>query len=197
MKILTFHTSDEYRVRAEGLKASAEAFDLECILIEKPDLGSWWQNCNQKCEVILEALHKYGNEPIIWNDSDCRYIREPILFNGLSEFDLACVFLNGDNHPFGGTIYFNGKRAIPYVEAWACNVRKFPTHEDDSNNFKVALQRIRPRNIYRLPPSYCWRESDMRSALPGAKPVIVHTTDGSHNYPVGYLDEEEVKRLYV
>jgi hypothetical protein len=194
VKVITFVTDASYRARAEGLKASAESFGLECQIIERPDKGTWWDNCNQKCEVILEALQK--DEPIVWNDSDTRYVQKPVLFDQIGAYDLAAVFLNGNNHPFGGTIWFNGKRALPYVEAWAKNVRRFPTHEDDSINFRVALQRIRPKNIFYLPPSYCWREYDMRSALPHTQPVIVHTTSGTHNYPVTRLSDEAIAASY-
>jgi hypothetical protein len=182
---------------AQGLKSSAEAFGMECVLMDRPDLGSWHLNCNQKCEVILEALHTYGDEPLVWNDADCRYVQKPTLFDEIGNYDLAAVFLNGNHHPFGGTLWFNGKRALPYVEAWAKNVRRFPDHEDDSINFRVALQRIRPRHTYHLPPAFCWREGDMRSALPYSKPVVIHTTSGAHTYPVTRLSDEEIKRLYV
>lgn len=196
MKLITFHTNDHYKAMAEGLKSSAEGFGLECVLIERQDKGTWWENCNQKCEVILEAIDKYGDESLVWNDADCRYVQKPELFNQLGFYDMAAVFLNGNHHPFGGTLWFNGRKALPYVKAWAENVRKFPTHEDDSINFRVALQRIRPKNIFHLPPSYCWREYDMRAALPHAKPVIVHTTSGTHNYPITRLSQEEINRLY-
>lgn len=197
MKVITFVTDDRYKAMAAGLKASAETFGLECIVIERPDLGTWHENCNQKCQVIYDAIHKYGDEPIVWNDADTRYVQKPTLFDELGNYDMAAVFLNANHHPFGGTLWFNGRRALPYVEAWRKNVFRFPRHEDDSINFRVALQRIRPRHIFHLPPAYCWREYDMKSALPHARPVIVHTTSGTHNYPVTRLPEEEIRRLYA
>ena len=196
MRIITFYTDDSYKLKAEGLKASAESFGLECVLLQKPDLGEWWSNCNQKCEVIREALETYGDEPLIWNDADCRYVRKPILFDALQDYDLAAVFLNANSHPFGGTLWFNGRRALPYVNAWCANVKRYPTHEDDSTNFRMALHQTRPKNLYHLPPEYCWREYDFRAAVPGGNPVIVHTTDGTHDYPVTHLSQEEVTRLY-
>lgn len=181
---------------AAGLKASAESFGLECIVIERPDLGVWWKNVNQKAEVILEALERWGDEPLVWNDADCRYVRKPALFDELGAYDMAAVFLNANHHPFGGTFWLNGQRAVPYFKACLEYVKRFPEHEDDSLNFRMALKRIRPRHIYHLPPAYCWREYDMKSALPHAKPVIVHTTSGTHNYPITRLSEEEIGRLY-
>ena len=197
LKVITFVTDDRYKAMAFGLKASAESFGLECSILERADTGSWYKNCNLKCEVILEALENGGDEPIIWNDADCRYVGKPALFNELNSYDLAAVFLNGDHHPFGGTLWFNGKRALPYVKAWAANVRRFPEHEEDSINFRTALRRIRPRNIYHLPPAYCWREYDMKSALPTVQPVIIHTTSGTHNYPVTRLGDDDINRLYA
>jgi len=197
VKVISFYTDDVYRLRAEGLKKSAEDVGLECVLFERKNLGTWWENCNQKCDVIYEAIQTYKDEPIVWNDSDTRYVQRPVLFDEIGGYDFAAVFLNSNNHPFGGTMWFNGRRALPYVEAWRKNVQRHPRHEDDSINFRVALHRSRPRNTYHLPPAYCWRERDMRSAFPTARPVIIHTTSGTHNYPVTHLGEDEIRRLYA
>lgn len=196
MKILTFSTDEAYKLQAEGLKASAETFGLECVLIERPDLGKWHLNANAKCEVIHDAINTYGDEPIVWNDADCRYVQKPALFDEIGHYDMAAVFLNANSHPFGGTLWLNGKRALPYVEKWMANVRKYPDHEDDAINFRMALHLGRPKHIYHLPPAYCWRERDFISAYPRANPVIIHTTDGGHTYPVTQISREDEVTLY-
>lgn len=182
MKVITFHTGGKYLEQATALKASAEKVGLECIVYERPNAGSWWQNCNQKCEVIREALEKYPDEPVIWNDADTRYVSYPKLFDGL-EADYAAFYIN-PQVSIGGTMFFNGKKAIRYVDAWVKNVRENPTLEDDSINLRRALQRITYPSIFHLPPAYCWYEKTMRPAFPHAIPVIEHHYFGKRDYPV-------------
>jgi len=183
VRCFTFHTGGKYAANAEALKASAEAVGLECVVYERPDLGSWWKNCNQKCEVVYEALKRFGDEPIIWNDSDTRYVSYPKLFESIEE-DFAAYYMT-PAVSIGGTMFFNGaSKALRYVDAWRNNVQANPENEDDSINFRRALQAIRPRSIFHLPPAYCWNEKTMRAGFPGTIPVIEHSYIGAHDYPV-------------
>jgi hypothetical protein len=164
------------------MKASAEKVGLSCVLFERPDAGAWWQNCNQKSEVILGALDSCGDEKIIWNDADTRYISYPKLFDTI-DADYAAFYMN-PQVSIGGTMLFNGKKAIRYVEAWVKNVRENPTLEDDSINLRRALQKIAYPSIFHLPPAYCWFEPTMRPAFPHTIPVIEHKYVGKRDYPV-------------
>jgi hypothetical protein len=182
MKFLTFNTGGQYKEQAEALRASAEKFGIEFIVIDRPDHGTWWQNCNQKCEVILDALKTYGDEPVIWNDSDTRYRSYPKLFETL-DYDYAAYYMD-PQVSIGGTMFFNGKRALRYVEAWVKNVRENPTLEDDSINLRRAIQRVSYPSIFHLPPAYCWNELTMRATFPHTLPVIEHEYFGERDYPV-------------
>ena len=182
MKVITFQTGGKYLEQAQALKASAEKVGLELVMYERPNLGSWWSNCNQKCEVILEALRTYPNEPVIWNDCDTRYLSYPKLFDTI-DTDYAAFYMN-TKVSIGGTMFFNGKKALRYVEAWAKNVRENPTLEDDSINLRRALQKITYPSIFHLPPSYCWYEKSMRPEFPHTVPVIEHHCIGKRDYPV-------------
>lgn len=197
MKLFTFATDDKYLESAEALKRSAELYGLDCTIFRRPHLDTWWKNVNQKCEVFAEALDAFPGEEIVYNDADCRYVGYPILFDELSQHDLASTFMNGNKHPISGTVYFNGERSRRYVDAFIRNVRKFPTHEEDTMNYRWALRTMPRPNIFHLPPAYCWIESWMRPALPGVKPIIMHTTDGRHDYPVKFMEDREAVKLYA
>src|SRR6185369_3878198 len=117
MQVIGFYTGEKYRAEAEAMKASAEAVGLKCDLTEKPDLGTWWKNCNQKSAFILECLEKYGDEPILYQDADTRFVRFPKLLQNLNS-DFA-AFFNSPTVPIGATLWFGGKnRALRYVKAW-------------------------------------------------------------------------------
>jgi hypothetical protein len=184
MKVITFHTGGKYLEKALTLKASAEKVGLDFVMYEREYPGTWWQACNMKCEVILEALETY-NEPIIWNDSDTRYISYPKLFETI-DADYGAFYIN-PNLSIGGTMFFNGKKAIRYVEAWVANVRQNPILEDDSINLKRAIQSIPYPSIFHLPPAYCWNEKTMRTSFPHTIPVIEHYYGGARDYPIGEL----------
>ena len=182
MKVISFYTNEKYRQQAQELKRSAEALGMECILFERPDLGTWWQNCNQKSQVVLKALQEFAGEAVLWCDADARILKYPKLLLEL-EADMA-AFFSTTSIPIGGTLWFNGAKALRYAEAWADTVEKHPEREDDSINFREALQNIKQPNIHHLPPSYCWNEPTMRNAYPGVKePVIIHSYVGKHDYP--------------
>lgn len=180
MIVVSFYTSKKYQDNAEALKASAERVGLRCAISPRPDLGSWWRNCNQKSAFVLECIDKY-NEPILWQDADTRYLEYPSLFESI-DADMA-AFFHSPQVPIGGTLWFNGKRGRRYAETWAKIVADNPTREDDSINFRQALSSMRNAHIYHLPPSYCWNEKSMRCVFPTVNPVITHSYVGAHDYP--------------
>lgn len=166
------------------MKASTESVGLICTITEKPDLGTWWLNANQKSAFILECLERYGEEPLLYQDADTRFLRYPALLDSLT-YDFA-AFFNSPVVPIGATLWFNGaSKAMRYVKAWADIVKANPDREDDSINFREALESIKRPSIKRLPPSYCWHEKTMRSAYPGMTEIVIeHISVGAHNYPI-------------
>lgn len=182
MIVVGYYTGEHYKKNAEGMKASAEAVGLRCEITEKPDLGSWYLNCNQKSAFVLECIEKY-KEPILYQDADTRFLRYPKLLDEI-DADMAAFFYS-PIIPIGGTLWFNGLRAKRYVQTWAKIVADNPTREDDSMNFRDALKVVKSPSIFHLPPTYCWNEKHMRNAYPGVKdPVILHAYIGAHDYPV-------------
>jgi hypothetical protein len=188
MIVVSFYTNEKYRLHAEAMKASAEAVGLKCEITAKPDRGSWYLNCNQKSSFVLECLEKYGNEPVLWQDADTRFLSYPKLLDTL-DADMAAFFYS-PRVPIGGTLWFNGQRAKRYVQTWAKVVSDNHTREDDSINFRDALASIKNPRIQHLPPAYCWNEKSFRGSFPGVtEPVIVHGYAGEHDYPIMQADE--------
>lgn len=183
LRVFSMHTNDLYKEQAEQMAASARFYGLATELFERPDLGSWWQNCNQKSQLVLEMITKYPDEISVWVDADCRFVDKPNLFYEIGDFDIAMFFAN-QTYFSSAVLWLNGKRALPYVEGWCDNVEANPTLEDDMHNFRASVQEQTHRGVFHLPPAYCWAKREMRSKFPGAKPVIVHAMVGTHNYPV-------------
>lgn len=182
IRVFTFYTSDLYKEQAEKMAATAEFVGLETKLIARPHLDTWWKNVNQKCQVVLEMLEKYPDDQLVWTDADCRYLSYPTLFRELGDYHMAMFYAN-TSYFSSGVMWLNGRKALPYVQRWVENVEAHPEYEDDINNLRAAVLDEPRRQIYHLPPSYCWTAWDMKSKFPKAKPVIVHTTVGAHDYP--------------
>ena len=183
IKVISFYTNDLYRQCAERMRASAEALGLEVDLLERPDLGTWWQNCNQKAEVIKGAVLKYPDDQVFWTDADAVYYQYPTLIPTLTHCDIALYMINR-HHPHSGVMLCNGKKALPYLDKWIEFTAKNPQAENDAFNLRAAIQSIPNRNVGHLPPAYVWIERQYRHRFPHAKPVLFHSYVGAHDYPI-------------
>jgi hypothetical protein len=183
IRVFSMYTSDLYKEQAEKMAATAQFYGLQTKLIARPHLETWWQNVNQKSQVVLEMIEKYPDDYLVWTDADCRYVGDPVLFRKLGDYDLA-MFHATTNYFSSAVLWLNGKRALPYVARWAENVANHPEYEDDIYNLRAAIMAERNRKVYHLPPAYCWDPREMKSMFPKAQPVIIHAPVGVHDYPV-------------
>ncbi len=187
MRVISYYTNEFYRDQALALASSAEAVGLSVTLYAEPHADAWWKNTNRKCEVVRKALLEAGDEPVLFQDADTRFLAYPeLLYHVDADFALFFITPSKQGVPSGGTLWFNGRRALPLVEEWCRNVRARPHLDDDAFNLKGAIQTIRP-SIYHLPPAYNWDEASMRTLYPGAVPVIQHYFVGEHDYPVDHF----------
>lgn len=184
MKVISFYTNEFYLLQARAMKASAEAVGLQPVyLYRRAPADTWWQGCNYKARLVLEAIESFGSEPVLFLDADTRVRSYPKLLDTLPpQADFASHFFNPGG-PSGGVIWFNGRRALPLVKEWVRRVELYPQKDDDNINFRNALKETKPR-IYLLPPAYNWAEKIMRQSYPSVVPVIEHLMEGEHLYPV-------------
>lgn len=187
MRVISYYTNDEYKRQAELMAETAVLVGLSPILYAMPDEGVWWKNTNQKCEVVRKALLEKPDEPVLFQDADTRFLQYPALLRSVdADFAVYFIVAGKPGVPSGGTMWFNGRRALPLVEEWCRNVKKNPERDDDAFSLRGALQTVRP-SVYHLPPAYNWDEESMRIKFPGADPVILHLYVGKHDYPIDHF----------
>lgn len=182
MRVISYYTNEFYKAHATLMAESAKAVGLTDVTLY-PGVHSnhWWENTNQKCRIVRQALLDFPGEAVLFQDADTRFLQYPELLRAM-DGDFATYFPRF-NVPSGGTLWFGGRRAKRLVDQWCANVAEHPDWEDDSINFAAAIKKINP-TVQALPPAYCWDESFMRILFPTAEPVIIHGFVGDHNYPV-------------
>lgn len=176
--VCTYWTDARYHVAAKAMLFSAEVFGFRAIGYERPDLGSWTKNVNQKPDVIAEAIGKHPGESILYVDADARFVGVPDLVTGTHR-NLAAYF-RAPGSPCGGTLLFrDGEESRRVLSDWAERIAARPDLADDRVHLRDAFVGHR---VFILPPSYCWHEKTMRPRFPTATPVISHDCIGKHDY---------------
>lgn len=150
-----YHTPN-YAPEVAGLAESLRFFELDHIIIERPDTGSWVRNCAQKADVILEMVERHPDRPLVWLDADARVIRAPLLFGELT-CDFAAHWLGGHTL-VSATLYFGPSPAARnLVRDWVELMHQRPD-EWDQKTLQSLVGHRQDLRVAHLPPEYCWIE---------------------------------------
>jgi hypothetical protein len=178
MTLISYYTKNTpYKgVFESTLKPSLMKFNLDYIVEEVPNLGSWKANTDYKPTFILKKLQKL-KEDVVWLDVDASIEQYPsLLFNIPKEFDIALHKLDWNkqyNKPgeeiLSGTLFIrNNDISKTLLENW---IGTLPKHRWEQEALKEVL------NIpyFNLPAEYC-TVIDFDNKIPSyiSNPVIVH-----------------------
>jgi len=148
----TRHTP--YEGLAHSLARQLESFALPHHVYPLANRGSWEKNCQQKADVLAEALRAY-QRPVVWIDADATLHRLPTFFDGL-DCDLAFHYLSSCYHPrelLTGTLYVgNTERGRATVEAW--RELNASNGEWDQRNLQRIVDANSQLRIVPLPTEY-------------------------------------------
>jgi len=182
--VVAYYTAGTaYKDEAQKLAETCRRFSLKYHIESISDFGSWKANVKYKPQFIshmLESTHL----PVLYVDADARFLRYPAQFEGFHNgwVDVGGhIFQRTKDHPLefmGGTLYFaNNSKARAFLGEWIENVKRFS--DDPYGDMAGLMETLRscPENVqFRdIMAEYCWIEDAMRSQLPDAKPVILHT----------------------
>lgn len=180
MIVVAYYTNRRYQTLAARLGESARDLGLRFAAVERPDLGSWAANVNQKPGVVARALDHH-QEDVLYIDADATILRPPVELARVGARPGAAHYPE-PGKPAGGTMFFRrSPEARRLVDLWQKNVDRSPGRSDDFVNLAGALRTLGVK-LAHLPPAYCWHEASMRPRYPGAAPVIVHQCVGEHSY---------------
>lgn len=181
MIVVSYYTNRKYKTMANALQDSCKAVGLHCAIFAVRDTGSWKTNVYQKPHVIRKAMDAYPCEDILFIDADAlvrRYPKELIA----TDWEVACYF-EGMNLPVSGTVFLaNTDRVKAFVDEWARGCDRGEDLNEDFHWMSQALQKFPMLRIGYLPPSYFWKEKEMRGRFPTADPAVEHFTVGEHSF---------------
>jgi len=169
MIIVSYYTA-LYQFEAQNLIKSLENFlpEINSIVEEYPERGSWEKNTHFKADFIKEKL----TEPIIWTDADSQLKQYPILFENI-DCDVAFHFFK-DHELMTGTMYWNNtSKSHELLDSWIRLNNMFPENWDQVN-LQNALNGMQDINVYRLPPEYCFITDLSREHYGNLRPVFEH-----------------------
>lgn len=181
MIVVSYYTNRKYKAMANVLKDSCTAVGLHCAVFAVKDEGSWQKNVYQKPHVIRKAMAAYPAEDILFIDADAKVVRYP---NELisTDWEVAAYF-EGPHLPVSGTVFLvNTPRVHAVVDAWAAGCDRGEGLNEDFHWMSLALRTVPTLRIGYLPPSYFWKEKEMRGRFPTAEPVVEHFTVGEHSF---------------
>jgi hypothetical protein len=162
------------------------AIGVEGVAFDRPDLGSWRKNLIYKPELIRAVMRAIPNSDILFIDADAVLLQKPTLAIDSKDADIM-VYFPTSSTPAGGTIFVkNSPKSESVMTRWLNYMEENPNLQfpgvawDEACLAKVLAEgKRRGLKVRQFPPSYCWIERSMRSAFPGANPVIAHDVIGS------------------
>lgn len=181
MKVITYYTNDAYKALADRMIASAKKLGLEAVAYFHDNTeGSWKMGMNAKPSIVLRAMTEFPDDSIFFVDADCRFISYPLLLDDRQhDHNIACVF-NGPQKPTSTVLWLRAKEGLQYAKLWVEEMAKHPGDLDDYVALWAALNRVSPKRMYHLPPSYAWTEEFHRPRFGAVTPVIEHFAVGEH-----------------
>lgn len=172
--VVTMATDDRYLAYARKLAQSCDAHGLPCMIVRRPDLGTWVENTNQKPDVIRTALND-SDGPVLWIDADAEVRAEPaLLYDSEADFAIHAIDRRSRRFkPIGWPRYFELPPSWPdtrwflsgtvyvaptpaghaMVDEWSCRCRREPRGYEQFL-CQEAWCNVRPETLW-LPPSYC------------------------------------------
>jgi len=170
----------QYEQEAASLIETLKAFSLDHEVIERKNLGDWYQNTRMKPAVVNGAMLHHPGRPVVWLDSDARVRRRPELFWRLA-CDVAAYRTvhqaSGIVEYLSGTVYLSGSpRSVEFASRWIAHCQ-FRTDVSEQFGFNDALAEAIRDTSFRfepLPVEYTFVFDRHRAEFPGVKPVIEH-----------------------
>lgn len=192
MKIISYYTA-LYQFEAANLIKSLNKFpQVEYMVEERPQIGSWEANTQYKSVFILEKLR--NEEAVVWTDADSAMVEYPKLFEEL-DCDAAFWFIEQkDTMGFklpqhsilkqeivdkqgllqSGTMYFkNTPNTIKLLETWI-EINSRDSTQWDQWTLQMALQEVDNINVGKLGPEFFWVDGVYNESFPGRNPIFKH-----------------------
>ncbi len=162
--------------------------ELKHYIYEIETLGDWKSNAIQKPLILKQALERFPDNDIIWQDADSEVLQDPgLLFNIPEEYDIALHYLNWKAHygresdegkfeMLDGTVFW---RNTAKVRTFIDELIKQSTEKKTDHQKTMArmLEEYKDYKIFPLPRTYSYlptQPNGDKSFIEIENPVIVH-----------------------
>jgi hypothetical protein len=163
---------------------SLKKLDLDYYIFPIESLGQWRQNAIQKPLILKEALIKFPEHDIIWEDADSEILQYPeLLFNIPAQYDVAVHYLDWEIHygwvgkeMLDGTVYWqNSEKVRTFID----NLILLSTNKgiDHQKTMASMLENNKDMTVFELPREYSYITSKPNGDKPVIEienPIIVH-----------------------
>ena len=163
---------------------SLKKWDLKYHIFDIENKGSWQLNAIQKPVILQQALNKFPDYDIIWEDADSEILQYPeLLFNISEQYDIAVHYLNWNAHygkegmeMLDGTVFW---RNNDKVEVFIDNLILLSTDRglDHQKTMAKMLDNDKDINVFPLPRTYSYLMTQPNGNKPVIEiqnPVIIH-----------------------
>jgi len=162
--------------------------ELKHYIYEIETLGDWKSNAIQKPLILKQALERFPDNDIIWQDADSEILQNPdLLFNIPEEYDIALHYLHWKAHygrpsdegrfeMLDGTVFW---RNTDKVKDFILHLIKDSTEKgiDHQKTMAKMLETNKAFNVFPLPRTYSYLSSQPDGKKPAIEiknPIIVH-----------------------
>jgi len=168
MKIISYYTT-LYQFEAQNLIKTLKKFpQIEYMVEERSESGSWELNTHYKAVYIKEKL----TEPVIWTDADSVLKQYPTLIETI-DCDFAAHWFK-DKELISATMYWNNTpKAHELLDKWI-ELNKLNSKLWDQVNLQNALTEIEDIKVIKLPPEYNFIFDLSREYYGNLNPVFEH-----------------------
>ena len=158
--------------------------ELKHYIYEIETLGDWKSNAIQKPVILKQALERFSDNDIIWQDADSEILQNPsLLYNIPEEYDIALHYLNWEAHynkegmeMLDGTVFW---RNTIKVKAFIDELIEKSTMKkvDHQKTMSRMLETKEGIKVFPLPRTYSYlptQPNGEKSFIEIKNPVIVH-----------------------
>lgn len=183
---ISYYTKDTIYQEAinKYLIPSLLKLELKHYIYEIETLGDWKSNAIQKPLILKQALERFPDNDIIWQDADSEILKEPdLLFNIPEEYDIAVHYLNWKAH-YGkdggelldGTVLWrNNEKVRVFIE----KLIKSSTEKgiDHQKIMTKMIENDKEIKVFPLPRTYSYIATQPNGNKPTIEienPIIIH-----------------------
>ena len=168
MRVVSYHTEDEYSELAEVLEGSLLDLGISYSMDVVGNEPSWLETYLYKPSYILDCLNRYPGEDILYMDVDSILVRKPKILDSARKFFDMAISVDDEGNAISSVMWFkNCEKTKEFLKDWVNN------NVNPTKSLSLVLSKWvmegRIKNLT-LPPQY-YKINDQMEEI--SDPVII------------------------